>query len=135
MEDVVLIPSLGRPASDFDLLSQSIRKSGYRAFANGNDASSSTDSWMQDLMRYRRKAITSTPQDDWWSASIQRVLAIQALQDAIAPIENGWRYKSESAPDARLVEIDRAGHAMLPEQPAAIASAVISFLQDGETVR
>ena len=33
MEDVVLIPSLGRPASDFDLLSQSIRKSGYRAFA------------------------------------------------------------------------------------------------------
>lgn len=232
MEDVVLIPSLGRPASDFDLLSQSIRKSGYRAFAidprpefpgqpnlhdlahdtvqqlddlgltnfhlighafgnrlsrcitadyadrvlsltllaagglveppkaiwellyscydktlspedhlnavrlaffaDGNDASSWTDGWMQDVMRYQRKAVTSTPREDWWSASIQHVLVVQALQDAIAPVENGRRYQSESAPHARLVEIDRAGHAMLPEQPEAIASAVISFLQSGE---
>ena len=90
---------------------------------------------MQDVMRYQRKALTSTPRDDWWSASIQRVLVVHALQDAIAPVENGRRYKSESAPHARLVEIDRAGHAMLPEQPEAIASAVISFLQDGETVQ
>jgi pimeloyl-ACP methyl ester carboxylesterase len=28
-----------------------------------------------------------------------------------------------------LVEIDGAGHAMLPEQPEAIASAVIEFLK------
>jgi pimeloyl-ACP methyl ester carboxylesterase len=30
---------------------------------------------------------------------------------------------------AHLVEIDGAGHAMLPEQPEAIASAVIEFLK------
>jgi pimeloyl-ACP methyl ester carboxylesterase len=58
------------------------------------------------------------------------VLVVQALQDAIAPVENGRRYVSESAPHARLVEIDGAGHAMLPEQPEAIASVVIEFLKD-----
>ena len=235
MEVVVLIPSLGRPASDFDLLSQSLCESGYQTFAidprpefagqpnlhdlardtvqqlddlglttfhlighafgnrlsrcitadyanrvmsltllaagglveppkaiwellyscydktlspedhldavrlaffaDGNDARSWKDGWMPDVMKYQRKAVTSTPRENWWSASIQRVLVVQALQDAIAPVENGRRYKSESAPHAQLVEIDKAGHAMLPEQPEAIASAVISFLQSGNSAQ
>jgi pimeloyl-ACP methyl ester carboxylesterase len=54
---------------------------------------------------------------------------VQALQDAVAPVETGRRYVAESAPHARLVEIDGSSHAMLPEQPAAIATAVIEFLK------
>jgi pimeloyl-ACP methyl ester carboxylesterase len=74
--------------------------------------------------------VLRTPREEWWNASVDRVLVVQALQDAIAPVENGRRYVSESAPHARLVEIDGAGHAMLPEQPEAIASVVIEFLKD-----
>jgi len=70
-----------------------------------------------------------TPREDWWNASVGRVLVVQALQDAIAPVENGRRYTAESVIHAHLVEIDGAGHAMLPEQPEAIASAVIEFLK------
>lgn len=98
-------------------------------FADGNDASVWRDGWMTEVMKYQSNAVRSTPRDDWWSASVDRVLVVQALQDAIAPVENGRRYVAESAPHARLVEIDCAGHAMLPEQPAAIATAVIEFLK------
>ena len=97
-------------------------------FADGNDPSVWRDGWMPEVFRYQRAAVTSTPRDDWWSASVGRVLVVQALQDAIAPPGNGRRYVAESAPHARLVEIEGAGHAMLPEQPQLIASAMLDFL-------
>ncbi len=98
-------------------------------FAPGNDPSSWQFGWMPEVMEYQRRAVTSTPREEWWSATTPHVLVIQAIQDAIAPLENGRRYKSESAPHAQLVEIDCAGHAMLPEQPDLIASTVINFLE------
>ena len=98
-------------------------------FADGNDASVWRDGWLSDVMTYQRKAVLTTPRDDWWGASVDRVLVVQSLHDAIAAVENGRRYVAESAPHARLVEISGAGHAMLPEQPAAIADAVVGFLK------
>ena len=97
-------------------------------FAPGNDPSVWTGGWMPGVSRYQRDAVQSTPLDDWWSASAERVLVVQALQDAVAPPGNGRRYVAESAPHAQLVEIDGAGHAMLPEQPQAIAAALLHFL-------
>jgi pimeloyl-ACP methyl ester carboxylesterase len=97
-------------------------------FAPGNDPSVWREGWMPGVFRYQRAAVQSTPRDDWWGASAERVLVVQALQDAIAPPGNGRRYVAESAPHARLVEIDGAGHAMLPEQPALIAAALVDFL-------
>ena len=99
-------------------------------FAEGNDPTSWRDGWYPEIMKYQRGAITSTPREDWWSAAVSRVLVVQALQDAIAPVENGRRYQAESAPHAQLVEINGSGHAMLPEQPDAIASALIAFLRN-----
>jgi pimeloyl-ACP methyl ester carboxylesterase len=97
-------------------------------FAEGNDASVWSDGWMPDVMTYQRSAVQRTNRNDWWPAQVSRVLVVQGLQDAIAPVENGRRYKAESAPHAQLVEIDGAGHAMLPEQPHRIAEAVLNFL-------
>ncbi len=98
-------------------------------FAEGNDPSVWRDGWFPEIMKYQRSAVLRTPREDWWNASVDRVLVVQALQDAIAPVENGRRYIAESVIHAHLVEIDGAGHAMLPEQPEAIASAVIEFLK------
>lgn len=97
-------------------------------FAPGNDPSVWSGGWMPGVSRYQRAAVQSTPLADWWSASAERVLVVQALQDAIAPPGNGRRYVAESAPHARLVEIEGSGHAMLPEQPQAIAAALLQFL-------
>ena len=98
-------------------------------FADGNDSSVWRHGWFSEVMKYQRAAVLRTPRDDWWGAAVDRILVVQALQDAIAPKENGRRYVAESAPHARLVEINGAGHAMLPEQPEAIASAIIEFLK------
>ena len=97
-------------------------------FAAGNDPSVWSGGWMRGVMEYQRAAVQRTNRDDWWPAQVSRVLVVQGLQDAIAPVENGRRYRDESAPHARLVEIDGAGHALLPEQPDAVAGAIISFL-------
>ena len=99
-------------------------------FADGNDARVWIDGWMPEVMRYQRAAVQRTPRDEWWPAQVDRVLVVQALQDAIAPVDNGRRYKLESASHARLVEIANAGHAMLPEQPRAISDAVVAFLSE-----
>ena len=98
-------------------------------FAEGNDPKVWRDGWYPEVMKYQSGAVGSTPREDWWSATVPRVLVVQALQDAIAPVGNGRRYRDESAPHAQLVELSGAGHAMLPEQPEAIASAVVGFLR------
>lgn len=97
-------------------------------FAPGNDPTAWRGGWMPEVFRYQRAAVLSTPRGDWWGASVGKVLVVQALQDAVAPVGNGRRYVAESAPHARLVEIDGAGHAMLPEKPVEIADAIIGFL-------
>lgn len=98
-------------------------------FATDNDPTPWRGGWFPEVMKYQRAAVLRTPREDWWGASVERVLVVQALQDAVAPVENGRRYVAESAPHARLVEIDGSSHAMLPEQPVAIATAVIDFLK------
>jgi pimeloyl-ACP methyl ester carboxylesterase len=97
-------------------------------FAPGNDPSVWRDGWMGEVAAYQRAAVLATPREDWWGASVDRVLVVQALQDAIAPPGNGRRYVAESAPHARLVEIDGAGHAMIPERPELISAALVEFL-------
>lgn len=108
----------------------SVRRDDVRTvfFAEGNDPDIWKDGWMPDVFRYQRDAVRRTPREDWWGATTDRVMVVQALGDAVAPPANGRRYVAEHAPHARLVEIDRAGHAMLPEQPGVIAAALVDFL-------
>ena len=42
--------------------------------------------------------------------------------------ENGRRYAAMHPDRVQLVEIDGAGHALLPERPEAISAAVLAFL-------
>ncbi len=57
------------------------------------------------------------------------MLIVQGLDDALAVPENGRILKAEMGDRAELVELANCGHAMLPEQPAAIAEAVLRFLR------
>jgi pimeloyl-ACP methyl ester carboxylesterase len=99
-------------------------------FAPGNDASVWRNGWMKDVMILQQRALQRVSRDEWWDAEAPRVLVVQALQDVIAPVGNGQKYASDHPDVTTLVEIDGAGHAMLPEQPQKIASAVIEFLQN-----
>lgn len=97
-------------------------------FADGNDPAVWRDGWHPEVAAYQAAALGRTDPDDWRNASAARVLVIQGLQDACAVPENGRRYVAEHPDRAELVEIDGAGHALLPEQPEAVAEALIAFL-------
>jgi pimeloyl-ACP methyl ester carboxylesterase len=98
-------------------------------FAPGNDPAVWRGGWYPATMKMRRAADSSASVDDWWSGGrTVPILVIQGLQDQIAPPENGRILKAEAPDRVELVELDGAGHALLPEKPAEIARTVTSFL-------
>lgn len=103
-------------------------------FAPGNEATVWDGGWMPSVAAFQLAAVRRTPLERWWHAAPGRVLVVQGLQDVCAVPENGRRFVAsllDRGVDARLVEIDGAGHALLPEQPGRIASVVVPFLVPG----
>jgi len=99
-------------------------------FAPGNDPAAWLDGWWADAARAQSGAGARTPVDEWWTAGSAPVLVVQGRQDAVAPPENGRMLVAELGDRARLVELDGAGHALLPERPGDVAEAVLAFLED-----
>ena len=97
-------------------------------FADGNDPSVWAGGWLPNLAAAQAAAVQRTDRADWWDAVAPRVMVLQGLQDAMAPIANGRRYVADHPDVAELVELDGAGHALLPEQPEAIVSELVRFL-------
>jgi pimeloyl-ACP methyl ester carboxylesterase len=97
-------------------------------FAPGNDPTPFLDGWDADAARWQGQAVRATDPADWWDAGSAPVLVVQGLDDRIAPPANGRELAIAHPERVTLVEIERAGHALLPEQPAAVAAAVIGFL-------
>jgi pimeloyl-ACP methyl ester carboxylesterase len=97
-------------------------------FADGNDASVWLGGWYPEAATVQIAAARATPVDGWWNAgSSTPLLVIQGLQDTVAPPENGRMMKAELGDRVELLDIDGAGHALLPEQPEKIAAAIIAF--------
>jgi pimeloyl-ACP methyl ester carboxylesterase len=70
---------------------------------------------------------TSVPAE-WATAGEADVLIVQPLQDRLCPVDIGRDLALRLGARARCVEVPHCGHAILPEQPEAIARAVIEFL-------
>jgi pimeloyl-ACP methyl ester carboxylesterase len=109
----------------------------YGFFADGNDPSVWRDGWHGEVARMQRTATlglegsgsASLHEQSWWAGGRAPMLVIQGLQDTIALPENGRQLKAAFSNRVELVEIDGAGHALLPEKPEEIADAVLSFLR------
>jgi pimeloyl-ACP methyl ester carboxylesterase len=84
--------------------------------------------WHPAVAWAQGRAVAATPRSEWWEAAAPNTVVIQGAQDQVAVPENGRRYVAEHAGRASLVEIERAGHALLPEQPERVAATVIAFL-------
>jgi pimeloyl-ACP methyl ester carboxylesterase len=67
--------------------------------------------------------------EEWWPGGRAPMLVVQGLQDKIAPPANGRDLKASYPDRVTLVEIDRAGHALLVEHPARIAEETAAFLR------
>jgi len=97
-------------------------------FAQGNDPAVWQGGWWPEVSAMQSGAVRATPTQDWWEAGGQPMLVVQALEDAIALPANAHDLKERMPGRVTLVELQNAGHAMLPEQPDAIAKAVLDYL-------
>jgi len=98
-------------------------------FAGGNDARAWLPGWHPPVARMQRAATQATP-DRSWQRVAERVpvLYVAAAEDAIAPLPTPDHLRRELGPRVALETIARAGHALLPEQPAATAEAMLRFV-------
>lgn len=112
-------------------LPQSVRRQAIQQafFAAGNDPVGWQDGWYQKATRMQMAASLATEDQAWVAAGSAPILLLQGTEDKIAPPENARRFKRQYGRRVSLVEIAKAGHAMLPEQPQAIAEAIVRFLR------
>jgi pimeloyl-ACP methyl ester carboxylesterase len=101
-------------------------------FAPGNDPSSWRGGWYPAVEAMEGGAGIATPVSEWWLAGTAPVLVIQGNQDRIAPPANADLLQREAGARVQVVRIDHAGHALVPEQPAAVASAMVAWLRGRE---
>jgi pimeloyl-ACP methyl ester carboxylesterase len=98
-------------------------------FAPGNDPHVWADGWHFDVAQAQRASDARTPLKDWWAGGSAPMLILQGSDDVIVLPENAKRLAAEFPRRVTLVEIAHAGHALLPEQPDAIAKAVLAWLR------
>ena len=97
-------------------------------FAPGNDSSVWADGWYSDVADMQIAATRDTPVDTWWGVGQASVLIVQPADDVLAVPENANRIALAIGDRATIVTIPNAGHALLPEQPAAVATALLTWL-------
>jgi pimeloyl-ACP methyl ester carboxylesterase len=98
-------------------------------FAPSNDPSVWRGGWYPATAKIQIDANRAASADDWWSAGgTAPILVIQGLQDQIAVPANGRMLKAEAPNRVELIELNGAGHALLPEKAPEIAQAVTAFL-------
>jgi pimeloyl-ACP methyl ester carboxylesterase len=98
-------------------------------FAPGNNAGAWEGGWHFDVARAQRAADARTPRRAWWAGGSAPILVLQGVNDVIALPENARRLAAEFPGRVTVVEIPGAGHALLPEQPAQVANAILSYLR------
>ncbi|MFT8244916.1 alpha/beta fold hydrolase [Roseomonas sp. BN140053] len=97
-------------------------------FAPGNDARVWLPGWHPDVSMAQRAAVAAT-RDTAWQRAAERhpLLYVAAAQDAIAAPPSEAALREALGPRVTRVVIENAGHALIPEQPAAVAEALIGY--------
>jgi pimeloyl-ACP methyl ester carboxylesterase len=98
-------------------------------FAPGHDPSPWRDGWNGAVALMEGEAGRAVPVADWWLGGKARILVIQGDQDRIAPPANAAILKADAPDRVTVIHIDGAGHALLPEQPAELANAILGYLK------
>ena len=99
-------------------------------FSPDRDASVWLDGWVPETKKMQWDTRDAVPYDAWGHAGSAPVLVIQGLDDPLATPANGYVLREQlGAERVEVVDLPNASHAMLPEQPEAIARELLAFLQ------
>lgn len=100
-------------------------------FAPGNDPAVWREGWNRAVARQQQAALAATPPERWTGGGSTPILIVQAADDTVAPPANADALVKAAPDRVRVTVLPKAGHAMLPEQPEAIAELLIGELKDG----
>lgn len=98
-------------------------------FAPGNDSSLWLSGWYPDMKAIQNAAWRATPVDDYFSAGSAPLLDLQAAQDTVAPQRFAHFLKETLGERVTVEVIQNAGHALVPEQPQAVAQALADWVR------
>lgn len=98
-------------------------------FAPGNDPRVWLDGWYPATHDAEAAATAATPLDLWFAGGSTKILDLQAEDDTVAPRKFAGVLKAALGDRVQVVVIPHAGHALIPEQPQAVARAIAAFMR------
>lgn len=101
----------------------------YAFFAPGHDARVWLNGWYPEVSESQRLAGKATRQSDWWSGGSKPLLDLQAGADLFKPESTRNEIRDEFGERVSVVVIPGAGHALVPEEPQAVADAIVRWEQ------
>ena len=97
-------------------------------FAEGNDPSIWFDGWHGVVAYFQGQANGNEDVRRWWGAGSAPIFIVQPSEDVTAVPQNSQLILEEFGDRVVVEVIPNAGHALLPEQPEAVAESVLGWL-------
>ena len=97
-------------------------------FAPGHDARVWLSGWHTEVDESQFAAGRATQQSEWWPGGKAPLLDVQAELDPFKPRSMMNEIRQEFGERAEIVVIPDASHALIPEQPAAVTAAIVTWI-------
>ena len=96
-------------------------------FAPGNDAQVWLQGWHPDVLAAQRIAGDLTPRTADYAAGLAPILYVQPSHDPLARADEAAEYRRAVGDRVTVVVIPNSSHAVIVEQPGAVAAALIAY--------
>jgi pimeloyl-ACP methyl ester carboxylesterase len=98
-------------------------------FAPGNDPSAWLQGWHPQWRAAYRLAGQQPPREAWFAQANAPILDLQGAQDAWRPLATRRELADALGAKVTVQEVANAGHALVPEQPHAVARAITDWVR------
>lgn len=124
-----MVESLAIAADPTKPRDERLKQLQFSMFAPGNDASSWLEGWHPNLRAVYRQAGATPSKDVWWPVSNAPILDLQGAEDPWRPLATRDELKDVLGDKVTVRVIPRAGHALIPEQPADVTQAIVEWVR------
>jgi pimeloyl-ACP methyl ester carboxylesterase len=97
-------------------------------FAPGHDPSIWLPGWYPETLRMQHAAVSGIDLSRYWGAGTAPILEVIAELDPFHQPQEWGELRSRYGQRVTSTVIERASHALFPEQPEAVADAILSYL-------